>query len=84
MDVLSYYLVIAVTVSTAAFLAAEWLRTPDVAAPRHPGAMALAAGLLWPFVAAGIVQLAAVVAVSRNHPADAGTRHAADALLPSR
>jgi hypothetical protein len=84
MNVLSYYFVIAMTVTAAAFIAAEWLRTPDVAAPRHPGATALAAGLLWPFVAAGIVQLAVVVAVSRNHSTDVGTRHAPDALLLSR
>ena len=54
---IALYSAIAMVVATAAFIAAEWLRTPAVPAPERLGVVAAAAGLLWPVLAAGLVQL---------------------------
>lgn len=51
------YGTIAIVVAAAAFVAAEWLRTPTVPAPDRPASVAVAAGLLWPVLIAGLVQL---------------------------
>lgn len=62
---IALYLIVATAVAGMAFLAGEWLRTPGVPAPDRPGAVAAAAGLLWPLLAAGLVELG-VFAVVRS------------------
>lgn len=63
MEWISGYAAIAVLVATASIVVAEWARDAHVAAPDRPGTTAIVAGLLWPVVAVGLVQLLAVVGV---------------------
>lgn len=54
---IALYSLIAMAVATAAFLAGEWMRKPAFPAPDRPGALAAVAGLLWPVLVAGLVEL---------------------------
>lgn len=54
------YIVIAGLVALSIFVASDWFRQRDVAAPAHSGATSLLAGLLWPALLIGIVELAVV------------------------
>lgn len=63
---LTLYGAVAMIVAAAAFLVGEWVRQPAVPAPDHPGALALAAGLLWPLLAAGLVQLGVVTLIQSS------------------
>lgn len=63
MEWISTYATIAVLVATASIVMAEWARDAHVAAPDRPGMTAIVAGLLWPVLALGILQLLTLVAV---------------------
>lgn len=62
----SAYIVIAALVAVSIFLAANWFRQQHVAAPDHPGATAVVAGLLWPALLIGMAELALVCCASRG------------------
>lgn len=57
----SGYFAMAVLVAAIALVAAGWFRDVHVAAPDRPGVTAAVAGLLWPIVLVGIVELLAVI-----------------------
>lgn len=61
MEWISGYLAMAVFVAAVALVAAGWFRDLHVAAPDRPGVTAAVAGLLWPIVLVGIVELLAVI-----------------------
>ncbi len=65
MHLLGIYLALGAGLGVAAFLAAEWVREPHLPAAAHPGITALAAGMLWPIIGVGAVQLAAIIATRR-------------------
>jgi len=60
------YIAVAALVAISIFLAANWFRQQHVAAPEHPGATAMLAGLLWPALLIGIAELALVCCASRG------------------
>ena len=59
------YCVIAVLVAALVLVAADWVRPAEVAGPRYAVLLSLAAGMLWPVLCIGLVQLA-VLAVLRH------------------
>ena len=63
MEWISGYAAIAVLVAAASIVMAEWARDAHVAAPDRPGMTAVVAGLLWPVLAVGLVQVLAVIGV---------------------
>lgn len=60
------YIVIAALVAVSIFLASNWFRHKHVAAPEHSGATAALAGLLWPALLIGIIELAVVCCAGRR------------------
>lgn len=77
------YGVIAVLVAGAVFAGANWVRDGRHAAPARPGTTALLAGLLWPLVAVGAVQIGIIVGVRRLRSrggSDSGTLRRLPAL----
>ncbi len=54
------YIVVAGLAAITIFVASDWLRQRDVAAPAHSGATSVLAGLLWPALLIGIAELAVV------------------------
>ena len=65
---ITFYATVAVVVAAAAFLFSEWVREPGGAAPDKPGAVAVAAGLLWPILAIGLVQWLLIAALASRAP----------------
>jgi len=57
------YGTVALVFAAAAFLLAEWMRDPGTPAPDNPGVLAIAAGLIWPVLIIGALQMAAIAAV---------------------
>lgn len=79
------YAAIAVLVAAIALVAAGWVRDAPVAAPDRPGVTAVFAGLLWPVVLVGVVELLAVMGLRsglRNR-AQLVPRHNPDARIVS-
>lgn len=60
------YIVIAALVAASIFVASNRFRHKHVAAPAHSGATATLAGLLWPALLIGIVELAVVCCAGRR------------------
>lgn len=60
---ISGYFAMAIFVAAVALVAAGWFRDAHIAAPDRPGVTAAVAGLLWPIVLVGVVELLAVVGV---------------------
>lgn len=56
------YLGVAVVVAVAILVGAEWVRDSDAHAPCHPGIVGVCAGLLWPLLAIGVLELIVVAA----------------------
>ncbi len=54
------YVAAAVALAIAVFAAADWLRQDHVPAPDHLFAISMVAGLLWPALMLGIVELALI------------------------
>ncbi len=78
MNVFILYAAIAVVCAVAASTVAEWSREPGIPAPDHPYLLAAIAGLLWPVLLVGAIQIglwvlvrnrarAATAPVSRPH-----------------
>jgi len=65
---ITFYATVAMAVAAAAFLFSEWVREPGGSAPNSPGAVAIAAGLLWPVLAIGLVQWLLIAAVASRVP----------------
>lgn len=61
MEWIGGYLAMAVVVAAVALVSAGWFRDAHVTAPDRPGVTAAVAGLLWPVVLVGVVELLAVV-----------------------
>lgn len=61
MEWISGYFAMAAVVAAVALVAAGWFRDAHVTAPDRPGVTAAVAGLLWPVVLVGVVELLAVV-----------------------
>lgn len=78
--VLLVYLGIALTVAAAAFVVADRLWSWRYAAPDRPGQLALLAGMVWPVVLIGAVQVGlwmmAVKAIRSKGPRQAGRERA--------
>lgn len=62
---ISGYAAIAVLVASASIVVSEWSREAHVAAADRLGVTAIVAGLLWPVLAVGAVQVLAVVGIRR-------------------
>jgi hypothetical protein len=60
------YTVVAGLVAVSIFMASDWFRQRDVAAPAHSGATSVLAGLLWPALLIGIAELAVVCCAGRR------------------
>ena len=60
------YIVVSALVAVSVFLAANWFREQHVAAPDHSGVTAVLAGLLWPALLLGLMELALVCCASRG------------------
>ena len=52
------YLIVAVAVAMTAFVASNWIRTPDIIAPDYPGTLSVVAGAMWPVMIIGVTELA--------------------------
>lgn len=61
MEWISGYAAIAVLVAGIALVAAAGVRDAHIAAPDRPGVTAVFAGLLWPVVVVGVIELLAVM-----------------------
>ncbi len=71
------YLVVAALVAMAVFVAADWFRGEDVAAPDFPGVISALAGMLWPVLLVGASEITLVWWVFRR------ARYARLEALPS-
>ena len=60
---IALYGITAIAVAVAAFLFAEWVREPTSSDLNRPGTLAALTGLLWPVVAAGVVELGLLAVV---------------------
>lgn len=58
------YLAVAIVVAAAILIGAEWLREPGAPAPDHTRVVGLFAGLLWPVLALGVLELSLVAAAA--------------------
>jgi hypothetical protein len=61
---ITFYAIVAMAVAVATFLFSEWVREPAGTASDNPGAVAIAAGLLWPVLAIGLVQWLLIAALA--------------------
>lgn len=66
MELIAGYAAMAIVVAATALVAAGWVRDSHVAAPDRPGVTAVCAGLLWPIVVVGVVELLAVMGLRRT------------------
>lgn len=57
------YATLAAVVAIVALVGAEWFRDAHIGAADRPGVAAVLAGLLWPIVLVGMVELLAVMGV---------------------
>lgn len=73
MEWISTYATIAVLVATVSIVMAEWARDAHVAAPDRPGMTAIVAGLLWPVLAVGMVQVLTLIGVRHGLRIRAGS-----------
>ena len=55
------YATLAALVAIVALVGAGWFRDAHIGAPDRPGVAAVLAGLLWPIVLVGMVELVAVI-----------------------
>lgn len=60
------YGVMAVVSAAGSFVAAQWIRDSNIPAPTRPGLVSLLAGILWPVVLVGGLQLLALVGIRNN------------------
>ncbi len=85
MEWIAGYGAMAIVVAATALVAAGWFRDVHVAAPNRPGVTAVCAGLLWPIVVVGAVELLAVMGLRsslRSH-AQFGPRHSPESRILS-
>jgi len=58
------YAIVSLVWCVATFLVMQWFRAKTVSAPDHPIVISAIAGLLWPLMLLGLVQLAAIIGVA--------------------
>lgn len=77
------YAGVAVLVAMVALAGAGWVRDAHVSAPDRPGVTAVFAGLLWPLVLVGLVELLAVMGIRSSLRPRAQLRQSPDARILS-